>query len=246
MNLSCALRGADRAPRAHRATRSASRHGERTAGRPLLVRGGRVPRVAAAPRRCMQINNGDVPRESRRRQARSTRAPRRGSPPSDAMGIEIAIACAKAVFMLLIALQVMAMGVFFERKVSAVIQDRIGANRAAIFGFAGSGLINTLVADPVKFLLKEDVRPAGADRLLHLLAPVMAVMPGDRGVRRDPVRRRPRDRRAARSSCRRRSSTSASSTSSRWRRSASTASCWPAGRRTTAGRCSAASAARRR
>jgi NADH-quinone oxidoreductase subunit H len=75
------------------------------------------------------------------------------------MGIDVAIACAKAVVILLIALQVMAMGVFFERKVSAIIQDRIGANRASIFGFAGHGLINTLVADPVKFLLKEDVRP---------------------------------------------------------------------------------------
>ena len=93
------------------------------------------------------------------------------------MGIEIAIACVKAVVILLIALQVMAMGVFFERKVSAIIQDRIGANRAAILGFAGHGLINTLVADPIKFLLKEDVRPAGADRLLHTLAPVMAVVP---------------------------------------------------------------------
>ena len=93
------------------------------------------------------------------------------------MGIDVAIACAKAVVILLIALQVMGMGVFFERKVSAIIQDRIGANRASIFGFAGQGLINTLVADPVKFLLKEDVRPAGADRLLHTIAPVMAVMP---------------------------------------------------------------------
>src|SRR5215467_15887686 len=93
------------------------------------------------------------------------------------MGIEIAIACAKAVVMLLIALQVMAMGVYFERKVSAIIQDRIGANRASILGFAGQGLINTLVADPLKFLLKEDVRPDGADRFLHTLAPLAAVIP---------------------------------------------------------------------
>src|SRR5262249_27832146 len=93
------------------------------------------------------------------------------------MTVDVAIACAKAVVMLLIALQVMAMGVYFERKVSAIIQDRIGANRAAILGFAGQGIVNTLVADPVKFLLKEDVRPAGADRLLHGVAPVMAVMP---------------------------------------------------------------------
>ena len=93
------------------------------------------------------------------------------------MVIDVVIACLKAVVILLIAPQVMGMGVFFERKVSAIIQDRIGANRAAILGFAGHGLINTLVADPLKFLLKEDVRPAGADPFLHTLAPLAAVIP---------------------------------------------------------------------
>src|SRR5216110_1524653 len=71
----------------------------------------------------------------------------------------------------------MGLGVFFERKVSALIQDRIGANRAAILGFAGLGLVNTLIADPVKFLLKEDVVPAGTDRVLHFLAPVLSLVP---------------------------------------------------------------------
>ena len=74
--------------------------------------------------------------------------------------MELGIVAAKAVFVLLLILQVMGLGVFFERKVSALIQDRIGANRASILGFAGLGLINTLVADPVKFLLKEDIVPA--------------------------------------------------------------------------------------
>ena len=56
------------------------------------------------------------------------------------MGVEIAIVAGKVVFMLvLLVLQVVGMGVFFERKVSAVIQDRIGANRASILGFAGFG-----------------------------------------------------------------------------------------------------------
>jgi len=91
--------------------------------------------------------------------------------------VELAIVAGKAVFVLLLMLQVMGMGVFFERKVSALIQDRIGANRASILGFAGLGIINTLVADPVKFLLKEDLVPAGADRLLHFLAPCLAVIP---------------------------------------------------------------------
>jgi len=91
--------------------------------------------------------------------------------------VDALIVSAKAVFVILLALQVVGLGVFFERKVSAVIQDRIGANRASIFGFAGLGLVNTLLADPVKFLLKEDVRPAGADRLLHTLAPILGLVP---------------------------------------------------------------------
>jgi NADH-quinone oxidoreductase subunit H len=94
------------------------------------------------------------------------------------VGLEIAIVTGKVVFLLLLlVLQVVALGVFFERKVSAVIQDRIGANRAAIFGFVGFGLINTLVADPVKFLLKEDVVPDGVDRRLHFWAPILGLMP---------------------------------------------------------------------
>jgi len=90
---------------------------------------------------------------------------------------DVLITAAKALFVILLVLQVVALGVFFERKVSALIQDRIGANRAAIFGFAGLGIINTLVADPVKFLLKEDIVPAGTDRVLHFLAPCLSVMP---------------------------------------------------------------------
>ena len=93
------------------------------------------------------------------------------------MAVDVAIAAAKALFIVLLVLQVMGLGVFFERKVSALIQDRIGANRAAIFGFAGLGIVNTLVADPIKFLLKEDVVPAGSDRLLHYLAPILSVVP---------------------------------------------------------------------
>jgi NADH-quinone oxidoreductase subunit H len=93
------------------------------------------------------------------------------------VAVEIAITAAKAVFVVLLVLQVMGLGVFFERKVSALIQDRIGANRASIFGVAALGLVNTLVADPIKFLIKEDVVPAGADRLFHFLAPVLSVVP---------------------------------------------------------------------
>ena len=93
------------------------------------------------------------------------------------MVADAVIAAVEALFIILLMLQVVALGVFFERKVSAVVQDRVGANRAAIFGVAALGLVNTLIADPIKFLLKEDVRIAGADRLLHALAPWVALLP---------------------------------------------------------------------
>ena len=94
------------------------------------------------------------------------------------MGADAAIIAGKALFLMLaLVLQVMALGVWFERKVSALIQDRIGANRASIFGVAAMGIVNTLVADPIKFLLKEDITPANVDRLLHALAPVVSLVP---------------------------------------------------------------------
>ncbi len=54
------------------------------------------------------------------------------------------------------------------------MQDRIGANRASIFGFRALGLFHPL-ADTLKMLTKEDFRPARADRLLFELAPFVSV-----------------------------------------------------------------------
>jgi NADH-quinone oxidoreductase subunit H len=76
----------------------------------------------------------------------------------------------------------MNMGVFapllgwVERKQSALMQDRIGANRADILGFTVFGLLHTLT-DAIKLLTKEDFIPEGADRPLHYLAPFIAVVP---------------------------------------------------------------------
>jgi len=61
-----------------------------------------------------------------------------------------------------------------ERKQSAVIQDRIGANRASIFGLRLLGLFHPL-ADVIKMFAKEDWTPQTPYRLLHSLAPACAL-----------------------------------------------------------------------
>lgn len=63
-----------------------------------------------------------------------------------------------------------------ERKQSALMQDRIGANRADIFGIRAIGLLHP-AADVLKLLTKEDVVPKNANRIMHLLAPVLALVP---------------------------------------------------------------------
>jgi NADH-quinone oxidoreductase subunit H len=63
-----------------------------------------------------------------------------------------------------------------ERKQSALMQDRIGANRASIAGVSVLGLLHP-AADVLKLLSKEDFIPRGADRVLHFLAPLMSAVP---------------------------------------------------------------------
>ena len=54
-----------------------------------------------------------------------------------------------------------------ERKQAAIMQDRIGANRADVFGIRAIGLLHP-AADVLKLFAKEDVVPTGASRFLHL------------------------------------------------------------------------------
>jgi NADH-quinone oxidoreductase subunit H len=60
--------------------------------------------------------------------------------------------------------------VWIERKVVARFQDRIGPNRLGPFG-----LIQPF-ADIIKLLIKEDTTPAGADRIVYNLAPMLSMM----------------------------------------------------------------------
>ncbi|MBI1854507.1 MAG: NADH-quinone oxidoreductase subunit H [Chloroflexi bacterium] len=60
--------------------------------------------------------------------------------------------------------------VWLERKVVARFQDRLGPNRVGPFG-----LIQPF-ADIIKLMIKEDTTPAGADRVVYNIAPMLSMM----------------------------------------------------------------------
>ena len=60
--------------------------------------------------------------------------------------------------------------VWVERKVVSRFQDRIGPNRVGPFG-----LIQPF-ADIIKLLIKEDITPNGADKVIYNLAPLLSMM----------------------------------------------------------------------
>ena len=99
------------------------------------------------------------------------------------MTFEIIAGAIKAILMIMIGLNLSIFLLYFERKGSALIQNRIGSNRVTVTGFGkrlgmpNLGIINTLVADPLKLFTKEDFVPAGADKFLHTLAPFLALFP---------------------------------------------------------------------
>ena len=67
------------------------------------------------------------------------------------------------------------LAVYFERKISAFMQDRLGPMEVGIFGFKGGkrfwGGIGQTLADAIKLLAKEDIVPDDADRKLMVMAP---------------------------------------------------------------------------
>jgi NADH-quinone oxidoreductase subunit H len=96
---------------------------------------------------------------------------------------ELTIGAIKALVIVVLVLGLTTLMLWFERKGAALIQDRIGANRADIFGIGkrfglpNFGIINTVLADPIKMFTKEDFVPDGADRFIHALAPFLALFP---------------------------------------------------------------------
>ena len=86
----------------------------------------------------------------------------------------------KIVFILIIILTFAPVLIWAERRQSAMIQDRIGPTRAGIkIGGKNITLLGLLhpMADAIKFIWKEDFIPPKADKLLHALAPIVALVP---------------------------------------------------------------------
>ncbi|MBK1830454.1 NADH-quinone oxidoreductase subunit H [Verrucomicrobiaceae bacterium R5-34] len=87
-------------------------------------------------------------------------------------------------FTFMLTLPMVAYSVYAERRVSAIIQDRVGPNRTGIpltlFGFKKdlhfSGLLQPL-ADGLKFFLKEEHTPSHVRKFFFWIAPVLTIVP---------------------------------------------------------------------
>ena len=87
----------------------------------------------------------------------------------------------------LVILPMVSYTVYAERRVSALIQDRIGPNRTGLpttlLGFKKDyqlpilGGLGQPIADAVKFLLKEDFTPSHVNKFYYWLAPCLAMVP---------------------------------------------------------------------
>ncbi|MEY5019678.1 MAG: hypothetical protein RLZ22_766 [Verrucomicrobiota bacterium] len=98
---------------------------------------------------------------------------------------QLAIILAKIVTLtFIVVLPLVPLSVYFERRFSAIIQDRVGPNRVGIplslLGFKKDfhmfGLVQPM-ADGLKLFLKEDFTPAHVRKAFYWLAPALTVIP---------------------------------------------------------------------
>ena len=86
-------------------------------------------------------------------------------------------AAAKLLFLFLgFAMPLASLLTWLERRQSAMMQDRLGPNRASIGGFRAWGILH-FVADALKMMFKEDFIPPKAHKSLFALAPILALAP---------------------------------------------------------------------
>jgi NADH-quinone oxidoreductase subunit H len=94
--------------------------------------------------------------------------------------VQVIWAVVKILVMVGFLFNVAALLTWVDRRQSAMMQDRVGPNRAVLkigkFELRVAGLLHT-AADGLKFFFKEDFLPPKADKLLFGMAPILAMMP---------------------------------------------------------------------
>lgn len=97
------------------------------------------------------------------------------------MFLEAIIIILKVVTIYIALLTAIAYSTYFERKVVARIQNRIGPNVTGPFGLLQP------IADAVKMLMKEEIRPALASRFFYLAAPVLSFVTASMAIAVIPI-----------------------------------------------------------
>jgi NADH-quinone oxidoreductase subunit H len=99
--------------------------------------------------------------------------------------ITLAIILAKVIGLtFMVVLPLVPISVYFERRFSAIIQDRVGPNRVGLpltllgakKDFSFFGLVQPM-ADGLKLFLKEDFTPSHVNKVFYWLAPALTVVP---------------------------------------------------------------------
>jgi NADH-quinone oxidoreductase subunit H len=85
--------------------------------------------------------------------------------------ITVAIYTLMSVVVFVLILTTVAFLTLAERRISAFMQDRLGPNRVGPWGLFQP------VADGIKFLMKEDVTPLEANKILYTIAPIVTIVP---------------------------------------------------------------------
>lgn len=97
------------------------------------------------------------------------------------MLLEAVIIILKVAAIYIALLTAIAYSTYFERKVVAHIQHRIGPNVTGPFGLLQP------IADAVKMIMKEEIRPALASRFYYLAAPVLSFVTASMAIAVIPV-----------------------------------------------------------